>query len=714
MARLTRRNFIKVTTAAGTGLVLGFNLQGCSDDAPYNAETLSEKTFNPNAWLKITEDNKVVVIVAESEMGQGVMTSLPMLIAEELEIDIGAIEVERAPVDPKFGKQQTGGSTSIRQAWQPLRLAGAIARDMLITAAAKTWNIAETSCTAESGYIKHKASGKALSYGELVPVAIKLPVPETAFLKSPEEFRLIGKSTPLVNATDMVTGKTVFGTDVIIPDLLIASIVHCPVFGGKLTDLDDSDTKKIPGIHHVIPIDSGVAVVARDYWTAHKGIQALKIRWDTNQNEDVSDKSILERYKSHPAEANEVLMQTGDPDTALQQATGVMEATYTTPFQAHATMEPMNCTAYVHNGECDIWAPTQSPDEAQHIASTYILSGTEKLFAKIQRRITDVRLDTIRVHTTNLGGGFGRRLEQDYVAEAVQISLAISKPVKLVWSREEDIQHDYYRPLTHHRLSAGLDAKNSVTAWKHHVIGPSRGKSTGGAVELIYSIPTRQLGYTEDSYPVPTGFWRSVGSSHNGFIIESFMDELAHKASADPYRYRSDLLQHSPRNLAVLSLAAERSDWDKPLPENMGRGIAVFESYGSHIAQVAEVSVERTGAVRVHRVVCAVDCGIAVNPDTIRAQMEGAIVFGLTGCLKSAINIEKGKIKQSNFHDFQLLRFDEMPVIETHIISSNEPPGGIGEPGVPPVAAAVANAIYSATGIRVRKLPILPGDLINR
>jgi len=715
MSRLTRRNFIKVTSVASTGLLLGISLQGCSDDTPDSAEGLSEKTFHPNAWLKLTADSKVTIIIAESEMGQGVMTSLPMLIAEELEIGIGDITIERAPVGPEYGYQVTSGSTSIRQAWQPLRMAGAIARDMLIAAAAQTWNVAETDCKAENGQVKHQASGKILSYGDLVPVAVNLPVPETAILKSPDAFKLIGKSTPLTNDADMVTGKTIFGIDVSIPDLLIASIVHCPVFGGKLSELDDSDAMKIPGILHIVPIDSGVAVVAKDYWTAHKGALALNIRWNTNQNEDVSDKSILERYKSHTPEEHEVITRTGNPDTILQQANTILEATYIAPFQAHATMEPMNCTAWVQNGECDIWAPTQSPDSAQYIASTYILSTTDKLISKIKRRLSDdYSLDTIRVHTTNLGGGFGRRLKQDFVAEAVQISQAIRKPVKLIWSREEDIQHDYYRPLTLHRMTAALDKKNNITAWKQHIVGPSKGKSTDGAVNLIYATASRLLGYAEDKYPVPIGSWRSVGASHNGFIIESFIDELAHEAGDDPYQFRSRLLQHSPRNLAVLSLAAEKSDWGKPQSENMGRGIAVFEAYGTHVAQVAEVTVRPNGTVQVHRVVCVVDCGIAVNPDTIRAQIEGAIVFGLTATLKSEINIENGKTKQSNFHDFQILRFEEMPVIETHIVPSTEAPGGIGESGVPPVTAAVANAIYAATGIRIRKLPVSPGELSSR
>ncbi len=710
MTRLSRRNFIKVSTITGTGLMLGFNLSGCSDDSG-NSDKSSTTSFNPNAWLRITEDNNITIIVAESEMGQGVMTSLPMLIAEELEVDLNKVTTERAPVDPKFGKQKTGGSTSIREAWHPLRQAGAIARDMLITAAATTWKIAVSDCSANNGHIEHTISGKRLSYGELAPLAATLPIPETAFLKNPEEFRLIGKSVPLLNGPDMVTGKTLFGSDVTLPDLLVATIAHCPVFGGQLTSMDDSETRKIPGVQDVVRIDSGVAVVASHYWAAHKGLQSLKLEWDTKGNERISDQSIMDRFSSHPDTANEILSQTGDPGAGLQQAKEILEAFYTTPFQAHATMEPMNCTAHVHNGECDIWAPTQSPDDAQYVASTYILSTTEKLFAKIRRKISDVRLDAIRVHTTQMGGGFGRRLETDYVAEAVQLSLATGKPVKLIWSREQDMQHDFYRPLTHHRLSGGLDTNSRISAWKHHVIGPSRGKSTGGAEPIIYAVPAFQLGYTEDNYPVPTGYWRSVGSSHNGFVIESFVDELASSAGADPYQFRAGLLEHSPRNLAVLRLAAEKSGWGSPLAENTGRGIAVFESYGSHVAQVAEVTVTQSGTVRVNRVVCAVDCGIAVNPDTIKAQMEGAVVFGLTACLKSAINIEKGRVMQSNFHDFRLLRIDEMPVVETHIVVSDEEPGGIGEPGVPPIAAAITNAIYAATGVRIRRLPVSPADL---
>lgn len=709
MADVSRRQFLKIGAGTGAGLMIGIQLTGCSPGSGDDKST--GKAFQPNAWLKISPDNTVTVIVNESEMGQGVMTSLPMLVAEELEVDWSTVRFEHAPVGPAYGFQTTGGSTSIRHAWLPLREAGAIAREMLITAAAQTWKVPEKECRAQNSMIIHAGTGKKLSYGELVEAASKLPVPEIVLLKEPEDFNIIGKNKTLLDTPQKVDGSAIFASDVTLPELLVATISHCPVFGGTVQSVDDSETKKIAGVKHVLPFEDSVAVVADNFWAAKKGQDALKIKWNDKGNDSLDSQTIHENFKAAVGIAGEVLRADGDFKKGLSRANKIIEATYEPPFEAHATMEPMNCVAHVRDGECDIWAPTQSPNRAQETAANVVLSKPGKLLEKIKGKLTGENLNSIRIHTPFLGGGFGRRLEQDFVAEAVQISKAVGKPVKLVWTREEDMQHDFYRPYTYHKLTAGLDTSGNPVAWEHRVVGPSKGKSTGGAVYPPYAIPNFHFEYIKSGYAVPTGSWRSVGSSHNAFIIESFIDELAFAAGKDPLDYRIQLLSDSSRHLDVLKLAAEKADWGKPMPSGRYRGIALHESFGSFVAQVAEISINNNKQVRVHRVVCAIDCGIVVNPDTVRAQMDSAIVFGLTATLKSSITIQNGRVKQANFHDFSLLRIDEMPQIETHIAPSREDPGGVGEPGVPPIAAAVANAVFSATGIRVRKLPILPEDL---
>jgi len=710
MSKINRRDFFKLSLGIGSGLVIGFNLQSCNTHT--TNENKLDNAFKPNAWLKISTDNTITITVAESEMGQGIMTSLPMLIAEELDADWSSIQVERAPVDPAFGYQVTGGSTSVRNAWQPLREAGSAARSMLISAAALNWKIPEAQCLTELGYITNKLNDKKLSYGELAEAAAQLDIPQTSILKDPEDFKIIGKSTPLLNAPDMIKGRTIFGCDVSLPGMLIATITHCPFFSGKLISFDSNDAKKISGVESIFQIDNSIVIVGNHYWAVKKAQDLLKINWQNKTHNELTSERIFQMQNTAMQNPADIIHERGDIDKALSSAEKIITATYQSPFQAHATMEPMNCVAHVHDDICEVWAPTQSPDRAKETASDVLYSKTEKLTEKVKQKLGAEPSNNIHIHTTFLGGGFGRRLQQDYVAEAVKISKITGKPIKLIWSREEDIQHDYYRPATSHKLEAGLNKAGKPVAWKHLVVGSSKGKSTGGAANSAYAIDHFSLQYIQQEHPIPTGPWRSVGDSHNGFILESFIDELANAASEDPYEYRAQLLTNAPRHKAVLDKAAEKSAWGKPLPEGHFQGIALHNCYGSYVAQVAEISVNKLGKVKVHRVVCVIDCGMVINPDTIKAQMEGGIVFGLTACLKSAITIKNGRVAQSNLNNFQLLKMHEMPIIETHIISSNEAPGGVGEPPVPPIAAAVTNAVYAATGKRIRKLPIQSDELI--
>ena len=703
---MSRRVFFKISVG-GAGLAIGFGQSSCTQQDGLQG---ASRGFSPSAYLTITPDGQVTLKVIESEMGQGVWTSLPMLIAEELEIDLASVRVEQAPLLPEFRDNITWGSGSIRKAWIPLRKAGAIAREMLISAAAEIWQVPVHECMARNGSVVHKPSGRVASYGDLAVAAARLPIPEEVPLKDPEEYTRIGTSTHMLDGPAKSMGTTVFGMDVKLEGMLTATVVHCPIFGGILRELDETEALNVPGVRHVVRIDTGVAVVADHFWAAKKGRDALKLQWDPGSNAELSSASIRQSYARAMQGDAEVIKQLGEKERSPVTDTRTIQATYEAPFQAHATMEPMCCTADVRDGSCDIWAPTQAPGYAQAVASRYLLSKPERALEKIKLKLTGDSLEDIRVHTTFLGGGFGRRYEQDYVAEAIQISQAVAKPVRLIWSREEDIQHDYYRPYTRHRVTAGMNAEGRLASWAHRVVGPGGHFSFNGA-NLPYATDHYRLDYIEAESPVPIGFWRSVGSSHNVFVIESFIDELAAAMGDDPYAFRRRLLAGTPRLRTVLDLAARKAGWGEPLPEERFRGVAVNNSHGSYVAQVAEISFDRH--LRVHRVVCAVDCGQVINPDTVRAQMEGSIAFGLSACIKGAITIKQGRVVQSNFHDFPLLRMDEMPDIETHIVASNESPGGIGEPGVPPLAPAVANAVYAATGVRVRKLPIMRTDLVT-
>ncbi len=702
-----RREFIKVSTTLGAGLTLGFVISSSSCSKSTDSGTTK---FQPNAWLNIAEDGRVTIMMAKAEMGQGVMTALPMLVAEELEVDWQQVHVKQAPLEPAFGKQATGGSASVRQSWKTLRQAGATARDMLILAAAKTWRVPEKECRAERSMVLHVASDRRLRYGELVATAAKLPVPKTVALKDVKDFKLIGHSIPRVDTPAKVTGQATFGIDVQLPGLLTASIKHCPVFKGKLQGLESTKTKRIPGVRHVVELNNNaVAVVADDFWSAKKGLDALEIEWNFGPHGNVSSANLFTQFAENIDKTTEIIRNDGNVSQALAKASKTFQADYELPFEAHATMEPMNCTAYVHDGQCEIWVPTQKPEEAQQVASKYGFSTIEHLFNKFQRRVFDT--DSVTVHRTLLGGGFGRRLKHDFVSEAVQISKAVGAPVKLIWTREEDIQHDFYHPASYHRLTAGLDANGTPIAWEHRIAGHRI--KTHGARDIPYAVPNISVAYTDSPANIPIGAWRSVGHAYNAFAIECFIDELATQSQHDPLDYRLKLLTDKPQLKHVLQLTADKANWGANLPEGHYRGLAIHESFGSYVAQVAEISIDENARVKVHRVVCGIDCGIVVNPNTVRAQVEGSIAWGLTAALKSAISVKNGRVEQSNFHDFPLLGVGEMPTVETHIVSNQRPPKGVGEPGVPPLAPAVANAVFAASGKRIRHIPITTADLMS-
>jgi isoquinoline 1-oxidoreductase beta subunit len=717
----TRRSFLKAGAAA---LVIGVRLP-----ASALAQGGKKKPSPLSAWIRIDPDGTATLIVAKSEMGQGVLTSLAMILAEELEADWSRVRVEQAPTDPATYDHGTGGSSSVKESWLPLRQAAAVAREMLIGSAAEIWGVPPDTCRAEKGAVVHGA--QRLSFGELVPAASKRPIPDVkgVTLKKPGDFKIVGRDLPRVDVPAKVDGSARFGIDVRVPGMLYAVVARCPSFGGKPARFDAAKAKAVPGVRHVLEIPAvsegvhsagGVAVVAESTWSAMEGRRALSIAWDRGPHVLETTETLKRRFEALVQQDGKVVRNEGDARSALAAAPQKVEAVYELPFVAHATMEPMNCTVDVRPDRAEAWVPTQAPQWAQAVIGT----------------VSKLPPEAVVVHTTLMGGGFGRRYHADFAVEAAQVSKAVGAPVKLLWTREDDMQHDFYRPSAHHLLRAGLDEKGNPLAWHHRMAStsiaafwaqpgrPADATEIGGAVDLPYAIPHIRVEYTAAPSGVPVAWWRSVESSINAFTVESFVDELAAAAKADPLAFRLRLLAE-PRTIkqppdnesvldtrrlrAVLELAAAKAGWGGPLPSGRGRGIAAHFSFDTYVAEVAEVTVEG-GVPRVRRVVCAVDCGIVVNPDGVRAQIESAIVYGLSAALKGSITITEGRVEQSNFSDFEVLRIDEMPVIEVHTLPSIERPTGTGEPGLPPIAPAVANAIFAATGKRLRRLPIRPED----
>ncbi|MBV8401456.1 MAG: xanthine dehydrogenase family protein molybdopterin-binding subunit [Acetobacteraceae bacterium] len=703
---LSRRTLLEAAAATGGGLLLSFSLPF----ARGNAEAAG--TFAPNAFVRIGSDGQIVLIMSQVEMGQGTYTSIPMLIAEELEVALKDVRLEHAPPDEKLygnpllaGVQATGGSTSIMAAWQPLREAGAVARTMLVAAAAKRWNVDPASCRAQNGEVVHVPSGRRARYGELAADAAHIPVPDNVQLKRPDEFKLIGTPAKRLDAPAKVDGTAAYGIDARPPGVKIATLAQSPVFGGRLKSVDDTAAKAVKGVRQVVRLDDAVAAVADHMGAARKGLAALVIEWDNGPNAALTTEDIARELEQATLKPGPVAQNIGDVDKAMAGAATKVEATYQLPFLAHATMEPMNCTVHVRKDGCEVWVGIQAIARAQAAAA----------------KTAGLPLDKVVVHNHLIGGGFGRRLEVDGVIRAVQIAQHVDGPVKVVWTREEGVRHDMYRPYVFYRMSGGLDGNGMPVAWNNRYAGSSvmarwlprlfkdglDPDSTDGAIDLVYALPNMHVEYLRVEPPgIPTAFWRSVGSSYNIFAVESFIDELAAAAKQDPVAYRRALLDKSPRAKGVLDPAAAKAGWGEKLPERVGRGVSVQPTFGSYMAQVAEVEVSKDGVVRVRRVVCAVDCGMVVNPDTIQAQLQSAIIFGVTAALYSEITLKGGCVEQGNFDTYRILRMNEAPSIEVHIVRSSEPPGGMGEPGTSALVPAVANAIVAATGKRLRKMPI--------
>ena len=723
---VNRRRFLAGTAVVGGGLVLGvFPTQ--SVRAMPNARAGS---FQSNAWLQITPQDEVIFQLDKVEMGQGVLTALPTILAEELEIDPRRIVVELAPVNKAFQDpiQITGGSTSVNVRWDILRTTGAQAREMLVAAAAARWGIKPDQCKADNGRVLRVGTDESFSYGELADAAAALPVPKNPVLKSPADFKYIGQSLRRFDGPEKSTGTAIYGMDVDVPGMVVAILLRNPHFGGSLQSFDAAEARKSPGVIDIFEINGAVAVVADTYWHATKASRAVNVAWDKGPLGGLDSDGIRAAWVEMAKEDGRTIRDEGDTAKALKTASAVHEAVYEVPYLAHATMEPQNTTASYRDGACEIWSPNQGPDISQALAADAL----------------GIARDKVTVHTTLMGGGFGRRGIPDFVPEAALVSRQVKRPVKLIWSREEDMRHDFYRPATYNVMKAALDDKGQVQSWSHKIVAPSMFRSLlpvlgkvapewmphwltrslsaaagtivktrdpsshEGAVDHPYRIANIDIAHVFYDPGVPLGFWRSVGHSQNAFVVESFVDELAHKAGEDPFTFRRRLLEGSERHLSVLDLVAEKANWGKPQPGTF-QGIAVHESFGTVVAEVAEIRIV-DNAVKVERVVCAVNCGIVVNPDQVHAQVESAVVFGLTAALRGKITIKDGAVEQSNFHDYPLLRMNEVPEVEVYVVSSTAKPTGMGEPGTPPIAPAVANAIFAATGQRLRSLPLtLPG-----
>lgn len=723
---------MKLTYITGCALLVDIYMPGCSPKIKNMNPT--DVNYMPNAWIKIGVDNTITIVVNHSEMGQGITTALPMIVAEELEADWSKVRFEMAPADkvyknPVFNYQVTGSSTSVRTSWHILRKAGASVRELMKTAAAGNWKVAVSECRAEKSMVFHKTSQRCVKYGELINKVVNLPCPEKVPFKKPKDFKLIGKRIGRLDTAEKIDGRAIFGTDVKVSNFLVATVMHPPVFGTTIKHLRSGKTRTLPGVRAVLAINGGVAVVADTFWKARQGMEALEVEWTKNGREDLNSEKISKRWAELAKNDGKTIYEIGDIDKVFKKTKRIIRSVYELPYQAHATPAPMSCTAHVRDDGCDIWVPTQNQDAVQEVAS----------------QITGLDHRVINVYTTFLGGGFGRRITADYVAEAVQISLALKVPIKVIWTREEDMRHDFYRPASYNIIQAAVNHKGLPVAWQHLIVGadhlaqrspertplklpyqtPRLIKNLGiyvsqkvvspiiagmaailGADPHPYSVDNIKLSFINDDPGIPLGPWRSVAHSANAFIKECFLDEIAALTGRDPYDLRYELLANDSRMQKVLKLAARESGWGKSLPKGIHKGIAFHEYHKTILCFVAEVSVNQVGKIKVHRVVCVVDCGLVINPKIVEAQMESAIAFGLTATLKSAITIRSGQVEQANFDDFPILRMDEMPVVEVHIVKNSYPPTGIGEAGVPLIAPAVANAVFAATGKRIRKLPI--------
>jgi isoquinoline 1-oxidoreductase beta subunit len=728
---ISRRKFVVASATAGAGLLIGVRFPSGLLHAQESEKAKKKTPPNPfDAYIHVKPDGKISLIVAKSEMGQGIKTGLAMILAEEAEVDFNSVSVEQAETRPDIYEHMgTGGSGSTMENFTPLRRAGATVRELMITAAAQKWNVPKKDCEAKKGTVVHEDSGRNATYGELVTAARKLPIPDPdkVELKDESEFQLIGHATPRVDIPSKVNGSAGFGIDVRVPEMLFAVVARCPTFGGKPAKVDVAKAKATPGVRNVFEIPAlgvdmftagGVVVVADSTWSAMKGRDALQITWDNGKAASESTAALRESLRAGAEKRGKSVRNDGDVDAEIAKSAKRVEAVYEVPFLAHATMEPMNITVHARVGEAEVWAPTQSPDWVQRTVAKILALDPKKVV----------------VHTTLMGGGFGRRYTADYPAEAAQIAKVVGKPVQLVWSREDDLTHDFYRPAACHVMRGAVDASGWPAAWSHTIAStaiaawwnePGKGSveesEVGGAKQMPYAIPNMRLEYNAVASSVPPLWWRSVEHSFNGFVVESFIDELAASAGKDPVEYRKSLLVKpanwkprfdddvDPARLrGVLELAAEKSGWGTPLPKGRGRGIASYASFGSYFAEVAEVTVSGNN-FKIDRIVAAVDCGQIVNPESVRSQAEGAIIYGLSAALKNEITIKNGAVEQTNFDGYDPIRISEAPRIEVYLTKSKEDPGGMGEPALPPAAPAVANAIFAASGQRVRKMPLQLG-----
>ena len=729
---MDRRDFLRVSAATGGGLVLGVSFSGCAGPQRRKMRDVAEQSgsFRPNMYLTITPDDRIHVDVEKSEMGQGVLTSHAMLVAEELEVDVDRIEASSADAGPEyrtsFGQQNTGGSLSVAESYVPVRRAAAAAREMLIGAAAARWSVPKAECRAKEGHVVHAKSDRKLKYGELTQDAAQMSIPKKPQIKKPGEFSVVGSDSRRVDGVEKVDGSAVFGIDVEVDDMVCAHCIHPPVFGAKPKKVDKASAASMDGVVDIFAFERGVAVVAEKHWQAQRAAKAVEVTWGDAPAGELNTDELAGIVAETASEEGQVQRKKGKVDLAFEnEAETIVEAEYAAPYLAHSPMEPQNCTVHVRDGEVEIWAPTQSPTVTQESTA----------------RLMGIRRKDVIVHPTLLGGGFGRRLAPDSVLEAVQIAREFDRPVQLLWSREDDTQGGYYRPINHNTMKAALDADGRPVAWRHHHVSPPLladwdpfvasampdwipkatrqvfansvyGLGQSGSIpELIalegaeppYEIENTRLEYTPVRTPIPVCSWRSVGESYNGFVVESFVDELAHRAERDPFEYRRELVDDT-RLKAVLERAAEEGDWGASTRDGFGRGIAACIPFGTRVAEVVEAGVV-DGGIAIDRIVCVADCGIAVNPDLVKAQMEGAIIYGLSAALYQEITIDEGRIEQGNFDDFPAMRMMQSPEIEVHIIDSGEDPSGAGEPGLPPAAPALANAIFDASGIRLRQMP---------